>query len=883
MKKSEILDPSSLYLDLARDLEVSLTSETGQTLNIIEFIQQEVDLGISLTRNQLIPLKIMYNIPLDLEDISVLEYWKASSKTTWDKPRESAPQVMVLESGRRCLVGATRIKTPGGGFITFNELNKHYFKDNEGDNLKATINLLIDRGNHNTLATELYRYIVNEITQVITDSTHIEGTSNHRVLVKTKGWVALKDLEIGDELETSKINPLNPEIVRSIKIKRFTTSIYVYDLHVPEGHYYIANDIISHNSGKSSIAALIAAYEFYFMSKLDSPQKYFKVATSTPIGILCLATTAEQAKKNIFRQVLQILRNSAYFKQLEKRRDIFLGKEEIAYESKGIYIQSGNSKSASQVGGTLKCFILDEASRFQDSDGESNALALWSNIGISCAPFGKAAKLVAISSAWFEGDAIQKMYENTFTNPYAVGFRLVSWDLNNNINKENPVVAQEYIDNPDKAALEYEGIRPSAVDAFLETNQIKYAFTGKSVSTVNKYADQANQIELIKLSIEEIESRRQQDTILHLDPAIKGDAYALAYGHSEFNEDREQIVVIDDILAWQPGYRQETSITNVGEVIRHIHRYRPLCKVTADHYNSAETIQRLREDGIRAEIVYFSNRQQLMMYTRLKSLLAEGKLVLPNNSQWTELLKRELTQVQLINNKKIDHPSGGCFVGNTKIPLFNGGVTTIAQLDGKETLVYSCDSQGRPQAGKAKGRYTKLTTSLIDIILDNNNVIRCTPDHLFMTIEGDYIQAKDITVKGTKLMPSTLGVSHHTAISKFQVNLKKEVAVYDLEVDVWSNFALLAGVYVHNSKDIADSIATVAYELSERVLIDNNYTRGTVGIVTANYEKPYEELSNRQKALTKLNYRKQWANEELTHESNRANKPPSRLIYPPYV
>lgn len=601
MKRTDILDTSSLFVDLARDLDSSLTSETGKTLNIVEFIEQEVDLGIALTRNQLLPLKICYGCELDPEDLAVIDYWRAAGKTTMLEDRKAPPQVMVLESGRR--------------------------------------------------------------------------------------------------------------------------------------------------SGKSTLAALIAAYEFYFMSKLDNPQKHYKVATSTPIGILCLATTAEQARRNIFRQILQILRNSEYFIQLERKKEIFLGKEEIAYEAKGLYIQSGNSKSASQVGSTLKCFILDEASRFQDSEGSSNALQLWSNIGISAAPFGSEAKLIAISSAWYEGDAIQKLYESTQHDEYAVGFKLVSWDLNTTINKENPIVAHEYAENPDKAALEYEGVRPAAVDAFLDPQQIRRAMIGNSAIQATSFISTETEVNLVKLTIDSIERRQISDSILHIDPAIKGDNYALALGHSEFNEYNEQIVVIDSILVWHPSIKQEVSISNVGEIIRAINAHRPLSKVTADHYNSAETIQRLRQDGIRAEIVYFSNRQQLMMYTRLKTLLAEGKLILPKDSPWSELLYTELSHVQLINNRKIDHPEG-------------------------------------------------------------------------------------------------------------------------------------------YSKDIADAIASVAYELSERVLLDNVKDLSNIGLYSYGNLPDYSQMNNRQKALTKLHQRRQWAVDELKYLSENKYKSNNEGVnkkYPPYI
>jgi hypothetical protein len=47
--------------------------------------------------------------------------------------------------------------------------------------------------------------------------------------------------------------------------------------------------------------------------------------------------------------------------------------------------------------------------------------------------------------------------------------------------------------------------------------------------------------------------------------------------------------------------------------------------------------------------------------------------------------------------------------------------------------------------------------------------------------------------------------------------LADPVPVYDLEVDVWNNFALSAGVFVHNSKDCADAVAGVVAGLLKKV------------------------------------------------------------------
>jgi hypothetical protein len=113
------------------------------------------------------------------------------------------------------------------------------------------------------------------------------------------------------------------------------------------------------------------------------------------------------------------------------------------------------------------------------------------------------------------------------------------------------------------------------------------------------------------------------------------------------------------LLLWQPEKNIDVSFTNVADVIRQINSFRPIQYLTADHYNSVETIQRLKQDGINSSVIHFSNSHQLKIYDHLRKILHEDRLIIPNDSQWSPLAIRELKQIQLINNTKVDHPEKG--------------------------------------------------------------------------------------------------------------------------------------------------------------------------------------------------------------------------------
>ena len=86
-----------------------------------------------------------------------------------------------------------------------------------------------------------------------------------------------------------------------------------------------------------------------------------------------------------------------------------------------------------------------------------------------------------------------------------------------------------------------------------------------------------------------------------------------------------------------------------------------------------------------------------------------------------------------------------CFTGDMKL-LTNEGFKTLEELCDTEPLIYSYD--GLLSKGKVWCNGEKDT---IKLILSNGKEITCTPDHRFMTIDGEECYAKNL--KNKKIMP----------------------------------------------------------------------------------------------------------------------------------
>ena len=152
--------------------------------------------------------------------------------------------------------------------------------------------------------------------------------------------------------------------------------------------------------------------------------------------------------------------------------------------------------------------------------------------------------------------------------------------------------------------------------------------------------------------------------------------------------------------------------------------------------------------------------------------------------------------------------AGGCFSGDTKVALADGRSISFIDLveeheSGKEHYCYTILDDGRVGIQKIDSpRKTKINAQVIKMILDNNEEIVCTPDHLFMLRDGTYKRAFELKLSDS-LMPLYEKVIAQIPEKNHKIKsvslIQEKMDVYDIEVPGTHNFALASGVFVHNS------------------------------------------------------------------------------------
>lgn len=150
----------------------------------------------------------------------------------------------------------------------------------------------------------------------------------------------------------------------------------------------------------------------------------------------------------------------------------------------------------------------------------------------------------------------------------------------------------------------------------------------------------------------------------------------------------------------------------------------------------------------------------------------------------------------------LDCLSPYCFTIDTQVLMADGTRHTFEDLvknyADSTFEVCSVDDHGRPVIGVAYApRLTRVNAEVVEVVFEDDSKVRCTPDHLFMIVNGDLFE----WVKAEELQEGTRVKCHINGVVQivrgvYQQLIKEDV--YDLTVDTYHNFALGNGVIVHN-------------------------------------------------------------------------------------
>jgi len=393
--------------------------------------------------------------------------------------------------------------------------------------------------------------------------------------------------------------------------------------------------------GKSRMAALIALTESYKLLMMKNPQEHYKLAPNTEIMCVNIAKAEHQALDTVFKAAKEIVSNSPYFMAM---------KLDLIYNAikfpKNITLKALGSDLGSGLGRSLKCFVADEIDSYDDPE----------------TTYTKLSNQTALFKAWNENIrvAITSRGENSFTpnqqdRAKKEGWKWVlsvskpTWELNPNMTLE--AMGDERKRDPDSFDRDF------SVDPISDRERLFNESLLKQVEERCKLIpnlflnnprihSRSGFVPEIDLSLLKVADDATEYYVT-VDPSVKHDAFGLSVGYLSINQESK---VIGSTI-FKAAKNEEIITKDISDVLKPIFESLPVRYYIYDVYLHSE----LRELASRYGISPLFNQLKLNDWIFTRNDLYNDVLSVP----YSDYLFKELKELVIIRNKKVDHPSSG--------------------------------------------------------------------------------------------------------------------------------------------------------------------------------------------------------------------------------
>lgn len=436
-------------------------------------------------------------------------------------------------------------------------------------------------------------------------------------------------------------------------------------------------------SGKDYCSTIGMAYVVYKLLCLKDPARYYGKPPEDAIDLINVAINAQQAKNVFFKGFKSRINRSPWF------RGKFYAKNDSVEFDSAITVYSGHSERESHEGLNLFMAILDEISGFGEGTALTQGGKTASNIykafrGTVDSRFTDYGKVVLLSFSRYEGDFISFKYdeavrtkeiikrEHTFTlnknlpsdadgntfsiewdEDYITGYltdhtyalKRPTWEVNPTKSIDDFTMA--FYTDPADARMRFLCEPTISSDAFFRNKEkLELAMSGRNPLSPQRRIDES--------------WKPQADKVyyVHADLAQVHDKCAVSLAHVEkwvtvqTNDMFTQsvpLVVVDMVAWWEPRKEGPVNLSDVKHWIQNLKKLGVnLGLVTFDRWNSVDIQRELQDYGIKTETLSVAKKH----YEDLAMLVYEDRVVLP----YIPLLLKELTELKVVNDKKVDHP-----------------------------------------------------------------------------------------------------------------------------------------------------------------------------------------------------------------------------------
>lgn len=408
------------------------------------------------------------------------------------------------------------------------------------------------------------------------------------------------------------------------------------------------NLAIGRRGGKTIMTSIIASYEVYKLMKLGDPYKYYNIPYDEEIAIINVANSQDQAKR-LFSQIKARIRNAPFFRgrvqgfgesstylrlytdvDLEKMNDPNIN---VAVDG-SICLVCGSSNATTIRGYSAICILFDELQFYAEHtvvSGKSFYHALLPSLSKFRSGGREDGRVVEISSTGAPSGIFYDIHRRAMDvqeEDYrsVLGFRLATWDINEDITYESLVIE-----------------RKSDSEMFNVEYGAMWAVTGY----VGNYFPEMLVKSSFKAHRTQLQRRGAGDVcFMHIDPASTHDSYSLVVIKREryvtYRGEKRWKAVLVFHRVWVPQGGLGLDLVILDEqAVEIARRFNPRV-VTYDTWNSVHSVNFFRKKGIMALQLSFGRHQKAVYYQNLYDLMNRGEL---------ELYHDERLESELLNLK----------------------------------------------------------------------------------------------------------------------------------------------------------------------------------------------------------------------------------------